>query len=48
MIVKPQIVRNLCWTDEPQRRDVAQFLAEQGARGWQIRLVAESLSRVII
>jgi ribonuclease D len=48
MILKPQIVRNLCWTDEPQRRDVAQFLAEQGARGWQIRLVAESLSRVII
>jgi ribonuclease D len=48
MILKPQIVRNLCWTDDPQRLDVPRFLGEQGARQWQIRLVAESLSRVII
>lgn len=48
MIIKPQILRNLCWTDEPEKRDVAQFLAQQGARQWQIDLIAASLSRVII
>ena len=32
VIIKPQYLRNLCWTDEPQKRDVAQFLTEQ-ARG---------------
>ena len=26
IIVKPQILRNLCWTDEPRKRDVAEFL----------------------
>lgn len=48
MIVKPQIIRNLCWTDEPERRDVAAFLAEQGARRWQVSLVAASVSRAIM
>ena len=23
IIIKPQYLRNLCWTDEPQKRDVA-------------------------
>lgn len=29
IIVKPQILRNLCWTDEPRKRDVAEFLKSQ-------------------
>ena len=48
MILKPQIVRNLCWTDDPASLDVAGFLAAQGARDWQVRLVAASVSRVIM
>ena len=48
VIIKPQYLRNLCWTDEPQERDVAQFLTEQGARAWQVALVAESVSRAIM
>ena len=48
IILKPQYLRNLCWTDEPQKRDVAQFLKDQGARDWQVALVAESVSRAII
>lgn len=48
VIIKPQYLRNLCWTDEPQKRDVAQFLTEQGARAWQVALVAESVSRAIM
>lgn len=48
VIIKPQYLRNLCWTDEPQKRDVAQFLTDQGARAWQVALVAESVSRAIM
>lgn len=48
VLIKPQIVRNLCWTDDPASRDVAQFLEEQGARAWQIQLLSESLTRVIM
>ena len=48
MILKPQIVRNLCWVDDPASLDVAGFLAAQGARDWQVRLVAASVSRVIM
>jgi ribonuclease D len=48
MLLKPQSVRNLCWTDDPQKRDVERFLADQGAREWQIRLLAASVSRVIM
>lgn len=48
VIIKPQIVRNLCWTDHPERRDVARFFTEQGARDWQVRLLAASVSRVIM
>ena len=48
IIIKPQYLRNLCWTDEPRKRDVARFLAEQGARDWQVALVAESVSRAIM
>ena len=48
IILKPQYLRNLCWTDEPRKRDVAQFLTEQGAREWQVALVAESVSRAIM
>lgn len=48
MIIKPQIIRNLCWTDDPTDLDVAEFLAGQGARPWQVSLIAASVSRVII
>lgn len=48
MIIKPQILRNLCWTDEPHKRDVAEFLREQGARDWQVNLISASVSRAII
>lgn len=48
MVLKPQILRNLCWTDEPRRRDVAAFLRAEGARQWQIGLLNASLTRVIM
>ena len=48
MIIKPQIIRNLCWMDDPAGGDVAEFLTEQGARPWQVSLVAASVSRVIM
>lgn len=48
VILKPQYLRNLCWTDEPEKRNVAEFLADQGARNWQIDLVDESVSRAIM
>ena len=48
VIIKPQIIRNLCWTDSPANRDVAAFLREQGARDWQVRLIAASVSRAIL
>ncbi len=48
ILLKPQILRNLYWTDDPRERDIVQFLQEQGARAWQIQLCAASLSRVTI
>lgn len=48
VIVKPQILKNLCWTDDPKARDVPTFLAEQGAREWQVNLISASVSRVIV
>ncbi len=48
IIIKPQYIRNLCWTDSPRKRDVAAFLKEQGARDWQVSLIAESVSRAIM
>lgn len=48
VLIKPKYLRNLCWTDEPGKRDVAGFLTEQGARPWQVSLLSESLSRAIM
>lgn len=48
LILRPQALRNLCWTDDPGERDVAAFLVAEGARPWQVGLVAESLSRAIM
>lgn len=48
VLLKPQILKNLCWTDNPERRDVAEFLTRQGARDWQVRLIAASLSHAIV
>lgn len=47
VLVKPQMLRNLCWCD-PVPDDVAGFLKSQGARDWQVSLVAESVSRVMM
>lgn len=48
MIIKPQIVRNLCWVEDPGMIDVMDFLYEQGARNWQVKLIAPSVSGVIM
>ncbi|MFT9397096.1 MAG: HRDC domain-containing protein [Bifidobacterium psychraerophilum] len=48
VIIKPQYLRNLCWLDDVEGLDVAEFLHEQGARNWQIELLAESVSRAIM
>jgi ribonuclease D len=48
IVVKPQILRNLCWRENAAELDVPAFLREQGAREWQIRLITASVSRVII
>ncbi|MBW3087418.1 HRDC domain-containing protein [Bifidobacterium sp. 82T24] len=45
VLIKPQIIRNLCWCD-PLPEDIAGFLTAQGARRWQVSLIAESVSRV--
>lgn len=47
VLLKPAILRNLCWAN-PSHLDVPAFLADQGARPWQIELVSASLSRVIM
>ena len=47
LVLKPKILRNLCWMETPPE-DIAAFLSEQGARPWQCQLVAESVSRVIL
>lgn len=48
LLVKPQMLRNLCWTDAPQECDVASFLRDQGARQWQVDLVSASVTRAIM
>lgn len=48
MVIKPQILKNLCWHDDFEGFDVTGFMREQGARQWQIDLVAESVTRVIM
>lgn len=48
IIIKPQIIRSLCWSEDPASMNVAEFLSQQGARDWQVHLVAASVSRVII
>lgn len=48
MIIKPQILRNLCWLDKPNKIDVAEFLTGQGARNWQVKLIAPSVSSAIM
>lgn len=48
MIIKPQVLRNLCWLDDPAEVDVEAFLIGQGARNWQVKLIAPSVSGVIM
>ena len=48
VLIKPQIIRNLCWNDDIKNIDVRLFLIEQGARVWQVDLISESVTRVII
>ena len=48
ILIKPRYLRNLCWTDQPEKRDVADFLRQEGARPWQVSLLSESLTRAIM
>lgn len=48
IIIKPQIIRNLCWQDDVEHINVKEFLDEQGARMWQSDLIAESVTRAIM
>ena len=48
IVIKPQILRNLCWSENVSDLDVEEFLAQQGARNWQVRLIAPSVSSAII
>jgi ribonuclease D len=48
MILKPQILRNLCWLGDTATVDVAGFLSGQGARNWQVELIAPSVSSAIM
>lgn len=48
IIIKPQIIRNLCWQDNIEHINVKEFLVEQGARTWQSDLIAESVTRAIM
>lgn len=48
VLLKPQILRNLCWQEDLADLDVEAFLRAQGARAWQVSLLAESVSRAII
>ena len=48
VIIKPQIIRNLCWQDDVEHINVKEFLDEQGARMWQSDLIAESVTRAIM
>lgn len=48
VIIKPQIIRNLCWQDDVEHINVEEFLDEQGARMWQSDLIAESVTRAIM
>ena len=41
VIIKPQIIRNLCWCENITDVDVYSFFLEQGARPWQVALIAE-------
>ena len=47
-IIKPQIIRNLCWNDNIAEINVSDFLLERGARPWQVELIAESVTRAIM
>lgn len=48
VIIKPQILKNLCWMDNPNECDISEFLVEQGARDWQVKLISASVSRAIV
>lgn len=48
LIVQPNIIRDLCWSSHIETVDISEFLRERGARSWQINLISESLSRVIM
>ncbi|MFC0266108.1 HRDC domain-containing protein [Alloscardovia macacae] len=50
VLMKPQYIRNLCWQADADYSvsGIEEFLAEQGARNWQVSLLAPSLSKVII
>ncbi len=50
VLLKPQILKNLCWRSNSvhNAQEVNEFLTMQGARQWQVSLLSESLSQVIM
>ena len=48
-LISPQLVRNLAWEPpaEITVEAVSQSLASQGARNWQIGLIAEPLTEAL-
>lgn len=48
VLIKSRYLRNLCWQEHPARVDVEEFLLEQGARAWQVKLLAASVTRAIM
>lgn len=50
IILKPKIVRNLCWHTDVDKTPagIHAYLLKQGARAWQADLLSESLSSVIM
>ena len=48
VLLKPQYLRNLCWSDEAMDADAVRAnLAGQGARDWQCSLLGASIARVL-
>ncbi|MBX9244888.1 ribonuclease D, partial [Actinotalea ferrariae] len=48
-LLQPDLLRRLCWTPPgPDEASVEQFLADGGARPWQVGLVTAPLSAAFV
>ncbi len=45
LVVSPRLIRRICWEEVPADR-IDDFLRQEGARDWQIRLVGSSLAGI--